>query len=227
MSCGIYKITNKINGHAYIGMSTNIERRFSDHKNKPFSSGREDDQNKVLYKAIRKYGVKNFSFEIIEICPKEKLKEREIYWIKYYNTYEDRNHYNETPGGDIPCKNTVHRGEEHGMAKLTEDDVRYCRECYRDGLRSRDIYEKSFSSKINWGGFKRMWHGQTWKHIMPEVFENNPHRGKYSATDRDIIVKLFQESGLSLNAFSKTDECFVGYGTLYKMVHNPSFYDNK
>lgn len=60
---------------------------------------------------------------------------------------------------------------------------------------------------------------------MPEVFENNPHRASYTAEDRDIIVERFKQSGLSLNKFQKTKECYVGYGTLYKMVHNPSFYD--
>lgn len=38
MSCGIYKITNKENGHMYIGLSKNIERRFSDHKTKALNS---------------------------------------------------------------------------------------------------------------------------------------------------------------------------------------------
>ncbi len=62
---------------------------------------------------------------------------------------------------------------------------------------------------------------------MPEVFKNNPHRAKYGAADRDIIVQLFKESGLSLSAFSKTEECYVGYGTLYRMVHEPEFYNGK
>lgn len=87
------------------------------------------------------------------------MKEREKYWIKYYNTYEDRNHYNETPGGDLPGKNTIHIGEDHGMAKLTEEDVKFCRQKYKEGLRSRDIHTKYFKDKINYSGFLRMWHG--------------------------------------------------------------------
>ena len=31
MSIGIYKYQNKINGHIYIGQSTNIERRYQQH----------------------------------------------------------------------------------------------------------------------------------------------------------------------------------------------------
>ena len=36
---------------------------------------------------MRKYGRENFSFRILEECPEEKLKEREIYWIKKLDTY--------------------------------------------------------------------------------------------------------------------------------------------
>ena len=110
------------------------------------------------------------------------------------------------------------------MTKLTEEDVKFCRQCYKEGKRSRDIHNQYFKDKINYGGFERMWHGQTWAHVMPEVFEFNPHRGKYTAEDRDKIVKLYKESGLSLNQFQKTKECYVGYGTLWKMVNEPEFY---
>ena len=72
-----------------------------------------------------------------------------------------------------------------------------------------------------------MWHSDTWKHVMPEVFENNPHKGKYTASDRDIIVNLFNKSNLSMNQFLKTEECYVGYGTLWKMINQPEFYDGK
>lgn len=227
MSCGIYRIINKINGHMYIGLSKNIEKRIADHFNHGLNSLRKDDLDKVLYKAIKKYGKESFIWDILEECPLEQLKDREIYWIKYYNTYENREHYNETPGGDCPGRNTVHYGEDHGMAKITEEEVIFCRKAYLRGERSRKIYNKYFSDKISYSGFLRMWHGQTWKHIMPEVFNKNPHPAKYTAADRDILTALFKESDLSLSAFSKTKECYVGYGTLYKMIHTPDFYNGK
>lgn len=223
-------LTNKKNGHKYIGLSNNIKRRMNEHKNKPFSSSKKDDKNKALYNAIRKYGWNNFKFTLLEYIEPENIelmKKREQYWINYYNTYNNKEHYNETPGGDIPGKNTAHIGEEHGMAKLTEQDVIFCRKKYREGLRSKEIYNQYFKNKINYGGFLRMWHGQTWKHVMPEVFEYNPHRAKYGEKDRDIIVTLFKESGLGLAQFSKTDECYVGYGTLWKMINTPEFYEGK
>jgi hypothetical protein len=51
-----------------------------------------------LSRAIRKYGIDNFSFNIIEECKQNQLNERERYWIAYYNTFYDG--YNQTLGGD-------------------------------------------------------------------------------------------------------------------------------
>ncbi|MCF0124735.1 MAG: GIY-YIG nuclease family protein [Clostridia bacterium] len=225
--CGIYKITNKINNHSYIGLSVDIEKRITDHFTKAIHPQKQEDIDKVLYKAIRKHGVDNFNWEILELCKKEELKEKEIYYIEKYNTYKDRKHYNCTPGGDYVGDKNVHLGEEHGMAKLSEKDVIKCREFYKQGKRSRDIHNEFFKDKISYGGFLRMWHGQTWKHVMPEVFEFNPHRAKYGEKDRDIIVALFKESGLSLRKFVESEECYVGYGTLHRMINNPKFYDGK
>ena len=73
---GIYKITNKINNLSYIGQSTQIEQRFREHK-KSYNWYRE--KNKKLYKDILEYGIDNFSFDIIEELPEDKLFEREKY----------------------------------------------------------------------------------------------------------------------------------------------------
>ncbi len=96
MSCGIYKITNKINNKVYIGKSIYIERRWYEHK----TDMNDINKQNHLYNAMRKYGKDNFLFEIIELCPKDNniLTEREIYWINYYNSYEEG--YNETRGGE-------------------------------------------------------------------------------------------------------------------------------
>lgn len=214
----------------YIGFTIQeSERRFSDHLSASYNPNHKD-YNQAIHRAIRKYGIENFKIDILEnnLDTVQQCKEREQYWIKYYNTYENREHYNETPGGDMPGYNTIHIGEEHGMAIMTEEQVKYCRQCYKEGKRSRDIYNELFqNSEMSYSGFLRMWHGKNWKHVMPEVFEHNPHRAKYGAADRDIITALFNESEMSLQGFVKTDACYVGYGTLWNMINKPEFYDGK
>ena len=82
-----------MNGKCYIGQSVNIERRFDEHKKYTNRTG------KYLHNSMNKYGVDNFSFEIIEECKKSELSEREKYWISYYNSTSP-NGYNLTNGGD-------------------------------------------------------------------------------------------------------------------------------
>ena len=71
---GIYKITNTINQKSYIGQSNFIERRLAQHKS-PYEQ--ERFSNKPLYQAFKKYGIENFTFEVIEECSVEDLDIRE------------------------------------------------------------------------------------------------------------------------------------------------------
>ena len=67
----IYKITNKINGKVYVGQTIkNYEERFRQHR---LNYNKEYFSQIVLYKAFKKYGIENFSFEMIEEVEKEKL----------------------------------------------------------------------------------------------------------------------------------------------------------
>ncbi len=95
----IYKITNTVNNKSYIGQTIKTaEERWKEHKAHAFGS-HPNDQNKTLYKAIRKYGVENFTFEVLQdnIETFEQLDKAEIYWIDYYNSFVKG--YNETFGG--------------------------------------------------------------------------------------------------------------------------------
>lgn len=131
MSCGIYKITNLINGHIYIGQSIDIERRWYNHKHRHIHS-----KNSPLYQAFRKYGINNFQFEIIEECDISLLNEKEIYWIRYYNSF--KNGYNATIGGD---------GCREIEVKLTKEQTDEIIEL----LLSSDITQRELSKLYNVG----------------------------------------------------------------------------
>lgn len=103
MTSGIYKITNLEDGSIYVGQSKNIEKRFKQHQSP--KEWEKRGHNKILYNAFRKYGVENFTFEILECCEnKQQMNELEKKWIQYYHCYIYdelyQRGYNMTPGGD-------------------------------------------------------------------------------------------------------------------------------
>ena len=96
----IYKITNKVNGKSYIGQTIqNVKERFYQHCATKCSQA---ILNMVIHKAITKYGKSNFTIEVIEEVESANLNDRERYWIRYYDSYN--NGYNSTEGGQDGIK---------------------------------------------------------------------------------------------------------------------------
>lgn len=94
---GIYCIENTINHKKYIGMSRDINRRWSEHKAELNTCTHD---NQYLQNSWDKYGKEKFIFHIIELCNEDKLSERERYYIKFYNSLYREDGYNLTPGGE-------------------------------------------------------------------------------------------------------------------------------
>lgn len=93
--CGIYRITNTVNGKSYIGLSRHCLYRFGQHKR---ALNRGTHSNCHLQAAWDVYGEDSFDFIIIEETTSDVLPLREIYWIDYYDSF--RNGYNRSLGGD-------------------------------------------------------------------------------------------------------------------------------
>lgn len=87
---GIYKITDKVSKKSYIGQSKNILHRWKEHI-KNIREGEGINHNGINLK------LEDLTFEILELCSCEELDEKEIYWIKHYDTYYSG--FNKTLGG--------------------------------------------------------------------------------------------------------------------------------
>ncbi|MGM9986342.1 MAG: GIY-YIG nuclease family protein [Bacillaceae bacterium] len=74
--CGVYKVVNKLNNKLYIGSSVDISSRYSTH------IGRDARKyiDHPFYSDIRKYGKENFEIEILELCDRDELIEKEQYY---------------------------------------------------------------------------------------------------------------------------------------------------
>lgn len=92
---GIYKITNLDTQRAYIGRSTDVKKRLTEHVKGAFNISTIADQE--IHRVMGREGVDKFSFEVLEKVEKEKLNEREKYWIDFYQTQSYG--YNQNKGG--------------------------------------------------------------------------------------------------------------------------------
>ena len=81
---GIYKITRLKTGEIYIGKSTDVKKRWTEHCKTAYGVG--TIAHSTLHTTIRKDGIENFTFELLEEVPKDKLTEREKYWITFYDS---------------------------------------------------------------------------------------------------------------------------------------------
>lgn len=83
--CGIYKITRST-GEVYIGKSTNVADRWQQHCKSCYHVG--TISHSTLHTLMEKDGLDTFTFQLLEEVDKDKLTEREKYWIQFYNSKE-------------------------------------------------------------------------------------------------------------------------------------------
>lgn len=220
MKSGIYLIKNKINNHSYVGMSKDIKNRWKHHCHESNNPNSKEYQ-KTLYRAFRKYGVENFEFIVLEYCVEEQLREKEIYWINKLNTIN--NGYNELNSWQPEIATN---GENHPNHKLTEADVRDIRIRYNNHERRKDV-EMLYKDKIGHSGFIKIWQGETWKDIMPEVYTNENKefhlhntankgesngRAKFT-TEEVTIIRLRKKNG------EKIEDVYLDYCHLCKIKY--------
>ena len=203
MTCGIYKITRKDTGQCYIGLSEDIEKRYRQHANG------KDMKYSRIDRAMVKHGEDKFDLEIIEELPNNRtlLMKREEYWVAYYNTYKDKNHYNLTPGGDfcpsklpeVRAKISKTQSGENNPAKLPEVRAKISK-----AMSGRKLSQKTKDklSKINSG-------------------ENHPIYGKKRTQETKekiskTLSKAHNTSGYYRVRKEKNSECKQGFVWRYE-----------
>lgn len=108
--CEIYKITNLSSGKIYIGQAVShilnhkryrpygLDGRFRCHISEAFST--KKNQSHYLNNAIRKYGVSDFTCDLLEYCEVVDANDREIHYIKTFDSLYP-NGYNLKNGGSV------------------------------------------------------------------------------------------------------------------------------
>lgn len=96
MEFTVYKITNNINNKCYIGSSVRVQHRWTEEKNSAYNE-KSKSYNYPLQQAFRKYGLENFTFEILKnnFISLEEMWDYEYNMIIKFNSLSP-NGYNQT-----------------------------------------------------------------------------------------------------------------------------------
>ena len=206
----VYKITNAINGKIYIGKHS-TKNPYDNYMGSGLKIGQ----------AIKKYGIENFTKEILYCFTDEKeafLKEEEIVDFEFV---KNENTYNIAVGGNMIAgswsgeKNPMYgkpsamRGKHH-----TQEAKDKMSKATKGKLRSQETKDKISKSKR---GEKAPWYG---KHLPQEIREklskinsgkNNPMYGKSPSKEtRDKLSKA--NSGKNNPMYGRCGESAPMYG---------------
>lgn len=205
----IYKITNILNNKVYIGQ-TRIKNpiiRWADHFNSAFIS----QYDYFLYKAMRRSGIENFCFQIIEKdIPIENLNDREIFYIKQYQSNDSKYGYNLTLGGQMTHCSKYNKSQ---ILKVIQDIKNFPNKTLSTIAQENNMTKETVSDINN---------GDIWY----MSYENYPIREcvvKNFLTEDDVIeIKNMLRRGMSSTKIgqifnvSTTNITNINYGRIYK-----------
>lgn len=121
---GIYIIKNLVNNKVYIGKSKNIYFRIKQHIT--HLNTKSKDENRHLINSWHKHGRKNFEYSVIEYLEFDEnvLKERELFWMEFYNSLNRKKGYNLRKDAKTNCEVTKETREKCRISQIKrfEDD---------------------------------------------------------------------------------------------------------
>lgn len=208
----IYKTTNLITNKIYIGQK----------KSNKFLGEKYLGSGKVLKQALIKYGKENFKVELLEeIDCIEKMDEREIYWIAYFNATNGEIGYNRSEGGNVnrtlveennPFYHKHH--SEESRKKMSENNALYMLGKHHSEETKAKISKGNLGKvvseetkhKLSENAKTNLNYGMRGKHLSNEVKEklSKSRKGKPSASKgrvhitNDIVDKMIDKSQIDL-----------------------------
>lgn len=196
----IYKVTNKVNGKIYIGLTTfTIFKRMRGH----YNSSKTPKFH--FHLALKKYNEEDFVWEVIDRCESgqyDDLKEMEVAWINYYDSYN--NGYNSTLGGEgiLGCQNTRTEESNLKIAKLTKKEVFSIIKMYNNTDLPLAVIGDNFS--VSAGAVFDIVKKKTWVKITKDIKIRQRQQPKIVGT-RHGMSKVTEKDVLKIRKLSKEE----------------------
>ncbi len=174
----VYKITNNVNGHGYIGITQcALAKRWREHL-----CAARTGSDKRLYRAMRKYGTDNFSIAVLkEATSFEELQRFECELVIEHNTHAKNGQgYNLTAGGEGRDRVNQKFGEALPYSVLTEEIVAFARDPRHWNISNANVLAliaNKFELDCSIDTVKDARNGSSWTHLNAKYLPVKRGRG--------------------------------------------------
>lgn len=148
---GIYLIRNKVNNKIYIGKAKNIYERIRQHIN--LLNKKSKDENIHLINSWHKYGRENFEYEVLEYCSIDLLEEKELLYIKQFNSLDRNIGYNMRLDTSTKCilpeetRKRMSESKKKLYADPNYDNMKHSHTYWKDNPEAKKEMAKKVSEK--------------------------------------------------------------------------------
>ena len=153
---GVYAIENLVNGKVYIGQAQDIYKRWHTH----LTAFKKEQAAKKLMNAVRKHGIENFRFILLEKCPTDALNDREQVWIDTFDAVKSGYNVCPTAGSVRGTKQAPERVERTSRRMLEQwTDLEWARKtvdaCTQSRRTERSRAKSSANATAQWASDTR------------------------------------------------------------------------
>lgn len=219
----IYKATCKTTKKIYVGQTSNFNERKYDHIADSFNPNSKS-YNTYFHRAIRKYGVDDFIWEIVEEFEKninlEVLNEAEKKYIKLFDCRNPKG-YNSTNGGSFLTTDTYKRISESQTGTLS----------HSYGKKGKDSYHRKPVMNITTGKkydtmrelcldeFGDIKYVKYISRVCSEKSDRDSYKGnKYCYLDKETMEPIIYEKKKKGNSEFKCKPIIFPDGTIYNSI---------
>lgn len=189
---GIYRITLLKDNRCYIGSSIDLGRRIRNHYTDLKSN---IHKNQYLQRTWNKHGENSFIFDILEICNRLEVLDREQYWMDFYESFSTENGFNLAPvaGSTLGIKKSEEQIENFRKAiqgkhdtVLTQEQASEVKQLILDG---KGLTEISEEFQVSYDAIRSIKKGDSFRYINPQIDHSLSMRAKLNEEDVIHIKK--------------------------------------
>jgi group I intron endonuclease len=176
----IYLRTNIVNGMQYVGQTKDLTKREYSWKSLKCKYG-----NPLLSNDREKYGLDNFTLDILKECDDVELNEWEKHYIKEFNTIYP-NGYNENEGGRLGFHHSERTREKISKTKIGDKNPMYKKEPWNKGLTLSEEIKKKISDS-------HMGNTSALGHVLSDAAKEKISKQKKGVPNTKLAKPLIQE----------------------------------